>query len=181
MASENNGKLWTIGHSTRNLEEFIGLLQKNGIKTLADVRRFPGSRKFPHFNQDELRESLHEAGINYQPMPDLGGRRRAKKDSKNTAWRNESFRGYADYMETDQFRSAAAKLENLAGENRTAVMCAEVLWWRCHRALIADFFKAKGASVYHIFTEDKVEEHKISSAGEIVNGKLDYTAKEKSQ
>ena len=167
-------KIWTVGHSTKGFGEFVELLAGYGIEGLADVRRYPASRKHPHFNQERLSASLESVGIKYLPLPELGGRRRPLPDSPNTAWRSESFRGYADYMESDSFRSGVERLLELAQNNRTAVMCSEVLWWRCHRALIADYLKARGTSVIHILSPEKSAAHPYTSAARIVGGKLSY-------
>lgn len=169
-------KLWTIGHSTRSAEEFLAMLATNGIQVVADVRRFPGSRKFPHFNVEPLQNLLSDAGVAYYPLPELGGRRKPMQDSPSTAWRNEAFRGYADYMRTPEFRDAAARLAALAVERPTAMMCAEAVWWRCHRGLIADWFKAAGTQVLHIMDTRKASEHPWTSAANIVEGALDYSA-----
>lgn len=166
--------VWTIGHSTRTLEEFLAMLTENEIKILADVRRFPGSRKYPHFNAEALDNSFAKAGIEYVPMPELGGRRRPRPDSKNTVWRNESFRGYADYMETEEFKEAIKQLVKLAGRKRTAVMCAEAVWWRCHRSLISDYLKAAGVIVEHIISLQKTEIHPFTSPAQVEGGKLFY-------
>jgi uncharacterized protein (DUF488 family) len=168
-------KIWTIGHSTRALDSFIAALQAHEIKALADVRSLPGSRRYPQFNKEALAQSLSERGIRYEHFPELGGRRKAKPDSKNTAWRNDSFRGYADHMETEEFQRGVARLVDLANEaGPTAIMCAEAVWWRCHRALISDFLKAHRAEVLHIFDENKAEPHPFTSAAKIVDGKLSY-------
>jgi drug/metabolite transporter superfamily protein YnfA len=127
--------LYTVGHSNRSAEEFTGLLRANGVEVLADVRRLPGSNKYPHFNRDELSELLAGAGVRYVYLEGLGGRRRPDKDSRNVAWRNKSFRAYADHMETAEFREGIAALLAHARQIRTASMCAEAVWWRCHRAL----------------------------------------------
>ena len=169
-----NISVWTIGHSTREINEFVQLLVSFSIDLLVDVRTYPASRRHPQFNKENLRAALIGAGIDYVHMPELGGRRRAKPDSLNIAWRNESFRGYADYMETDAFRGGIARLLELAGARRTAVMCAEAVWWRCHRSLIADYLKALGVTVTHILGEEKSEAHPYTSAAQIVNGKLSY-------
>ena len=172
-------KIWTIGHSTRTIEEFIAALQANGIKLVADVRLLPGSKRYPQFNKEELARSLREDGIGYQHFPELGGRRKPRKNSRNTAWRNESFRGYADYMETAEFASAIARLREMAVRNgTTAIMCAEMVWWRCHRSLIADCLKAQGFEVIHILDANKIDPHPFTSAAEILNGKLDYSQKQ---
>lgn len=167
--------LWTIGHSTRPWEEFVGMLREAGIAVLADVRRFAGSRRHPQFSGGTMAVALPEAGIEYVAMPDLGGRRPARKDSVNTAWRNASFRGYADYMDSAEYQAARARLAGLAGERRTAVMCAEAMWWQCHRSLIADDFKADGWTVIHLAAPRRSEEHPYTSAARIVDGRLDYT------
>jgi uncharacterized protein (DUF488 family) len=168
-------RIWTIGHSTRKIDIFLSLLQENGIKLVADVRMFPGSKRYPQFGREALARSLSGAGIRYEHFPELGGRRKAKPDSKNMAWRNESFRGYADYMETEDFRNGVTRLVELAQESGpTAIMCAEAVWWRCHRSLISDYLKARGAEVLHIFDRGKVEPHPFTSAARIVNGQLSY-------
>jgi uncharacterized protein (DUF488 family) len=166
--------LWTIGHSTRPLEEFVEALRSFDIKVLVDVRSFPGSRRYPHFNREQLSASLPAAGIEYQHFRELGGRRRSKTDSLNMAWRNKMFRGYADYMETDEFRDGVARLLSVARTGRTAIMCAEAVWWRCHRSLIADYLKARGVEVIHIMAAGKSEVHRFTSAARIVNGELSY-------
>jgi uncharacterized protein (DUF488 family) len=170
--------VWTIGHSTRPLGEFIELLAANGIEAVADVRRHAGSRKYPQFNPEPLRESLAASGVEYVPLPALGGRRRPRPDSRNTAWRNASFRGYADYMETAEFRLGIERLLELARQKRTAVMCAEAVWWRCHRALIADCLKANGIRVVHIVGANKTEVHPYTSAAHITRGRLSYSPDE---
>jgi uncharacterized protein (DUF488 family) len=168
-------QIWTIGHSTRKIDIFISLLEENGIKLLADVRQFPGSKRYPQFNQDALADSLGKAEIRYQHFPELGGRRKPKPDSPNIAWRNASFRGYADYMETEEFRKGVERLLDLANKvGPTAIMCAEALWWRCHRALISDFLKVRGIEVIHIVDHNKTELHPFTSAARVVNGKLSY-------
>ena len=167
-------KLWTIGHSTRSIDEFIEALKSFEIRTLADVRSFPGSRRCPQFNKENLRDSLAEAGIDYIHLPDLGGRRRAKPDSLNMAWQSKTFRGYADYMETEAFQKGIARLLEAARERRTAIMCAEAVWWRCHRSLISDYLKANEVEVTHIMAAGKSAPHPFTSAASIVDGKLSY-------
>jgi uncharacterized protein (DUF488 family) len=170
-------QIWTIGHSTRKIDIFISLLEDNGIKLIADVRMFPGSKRYPQFNKEPLANSLSEHGIRYEHFQELGGRRKPKPDSRNTAWRNEAFRGYADYMETEDFRKGVERLVDLAHEaGPTAIMCAEAVWWRCHRALISDFLKARGVEVTHIVDLAKTESHPFTSAARIVNGELTYAA-----
>jgi uncharacterized protein (DUF488 family) len=144
------------------------------IQTLADVRSFPGSRRYPQFNKDNLRASLAGARIDYIHFPELGGRRRAKPDSLNMAWRSKTFRGYADYMQTEDFQNGITRLLEAARELPTAIMCAEAVWWRCHRSLISDYLKANEVEVTHIMAAGKSEPHPYTSAASIVNGKLSY-------
>ena len=167
-------ELWTYGHSTRSIEDFIEALASFDVRVLADVRSYPGSKRYPQFNKENLKASLTKAAINYQHFPELGGRRRARPDSLNIAWRNESFRGYADYMETEAFRDGILRLLEIARVSRTAVMCSEAVWWRCHRSLISDYLKAKGIEVNHIMLTGKSEPHPFTSAARIVNGELSY-------
>ena len=168
-------RIWTIGHSTREIDEFISLLKENLIKLLVDVRAFPSSKRYPQFNKDALAESLNAQGIRYEHFPELGGKRKSKPDSRNTAWRNASFRGYADYMETEQFQKGIERLLGVATEaGPTAIMCAEAVWWRCHRSLIADYLKARGVEVLHVLGANKVDPHPYTSAARIVNGELSY-------
>ena len=170
-------RIWTIGHSTRGIDEFISVLEENEIKLLVDVRAWPGSKRYPQFNKDALKESLNAHGIRYEHFPELGGKRKSKPDSRNTAWRNASFRGYADYMETEQFQKGIERLLDVAAEaGPTAIMCAEAVWWRCHRSLIADYLKTRGTEVMHILGANKVEPHPYTSAAHIVDGTLSYTS-----
>jgi len=170
-------RIWTVGHSTRAIDEFISLIQANDIKLLADVRSLPGSRRYPQFNREMLAGSLGKAGIRYEHFPELGGRRKPRSDSRNLAWRNASFRGYADYMETEEFRKGVERLLDLvAGAGPTAIMCAEAVWWRCHRSLISDYLKARRIEVMHILDVNKTGLHPYTSAARIVNGKLSYAA-----
>ena len=166
--------IWTVGHSTRTAEEFAQILLTHEIQLLVDVRSFPGSRRYPQFNREALAESLKQVGINYRHEPRLGGRRTPRADSHNTAWNNASFRAYADHMETGEFGKGVEDLLELAANARTAVMCAESLWWRCHRSLISDYLKAAGHTVTHILSETKTEEHPFTPAARIVDGKLSY-------
>jgi uncharacterized protein (DUF488 family) len=169
-------EIWTVGHSTRTGEDFLALLKMFRIQLLADVRQFPGSRRYPQFGREALASFLAQSGIEYCHFPELGGRRPARPDSINRAWRNASFRGYADYMATQPFLSGIDRLLSVARQQRTAVMCAEAVWWRCHRSLIADFLKAQGVKVYHILGPEKVQEHPYTSAATIIDGKLSYEA-----
>ena len=168
-------QIWTIGHSTRNIDGFVTLLEESGIKLLADVRSWPGSKRYPKFNREALAESLNAHGIRYEHLPELGGRRKPKPDSRNTAWHNASFRGYADYMETEQFYKGVERLLALASDGGpAAIMCAEAVWWRCHRSLISDYLKSRGIEVMHILDANKTEPHPFRSAARIVNGRLSY-------
>ncbi len=166
--------LWTVGHSTRSAQEFHEILVANRIGALVDVRSFPGSRRYPQFNKVELSRSLDALGILYSHCPQLGGRRRPDPHSKNTAWKNASFRAYADHLQSEEFKQGIEKLLEFAREKRTAFMCAEALWWRCHRSLIADFLKAKGYEVIHILDAKHTEAHPYTSAARIVDGQLSY-------
>jgi uncharacterized protein (DUF488 family) len=167
--------IWTIGHSTREIDIFISMLKENGIKLLVDVRSLPGSKRYPQFNREPLAKSLSQHGIHYEHFPELGGRRKPNPDSKNRAWRNTSFRAYADYMETNEFHRGIGRfLELAAVEGSTAIMCAEAVWWRCHRALISDYLKARGMDVEHIMDRGKTESHPFTSAARLVNGELSY-------
>lgn len=166
--------IWTIGHSTRTLEEFVALLREYDIQTIADVRRFPGSRRYPHFASEAMAQSLPAHDIGYQWIPKLGGRRKVQPDSPNTAWRNASFQGYADYTGTTEFAEGLAELLELAGGRRTAMMCAEVVWWRCHRSLVSDVLKLRGIEVIHIIDAKHTTEHPYTSPAHIVDGRLSY-------
>lgn len=164
----------TIGHSTRSLEDFIALVKSFDIELLCDIRSFPGSRRFPHFNKEALQKSLPQENIEYLHLPELGGRRKTNPDSKNTAWRNASFRGYADYMETDEFKNAITELEQLATDKRTAYMCSEAVWWRCHRSMVSDYLKVRGWKVMHIMDIGKSTEHPLTSPAHEKQGELFY-------
>lgn len=166
--------IWTIGHSTRPFEEFVAMLHSFKIELVADVRSFPGSRKFPQFNKETLAITLPENNIEYFHLRNLGGRRKVNKDSKNTAWRVLAFRGYADYMETTDFKEGIKELKNIALKQRTAYMCSEAVWWRCHRSMISDYLKVQGWKVMHIMAIDKEDEHPFTAPAKIVNGELSY-------
>lgn len=167
--------IYTIGHSTRSEEEFIAILTSFKIELLADIRTYPGSKRYPHFNKEALQQRLHGQDILYQHFPELGGRRKPLKDSKNTAWRNDAFRGYADYMETGDFKNGIKNLEELAVQCKVAYMCSEAVWWRCHRSSVSDYLKSKGWQVMHIMNEGKSEEHPYTSPAKIVNEQLTYS------
>jgi len=166
--------IWTIGHSTSPIDHFTALLAEHAIKVLADVRRFPGSRRNPQFGTEALTAALARAGVRYAPFPELGGRRTPIAGSRNTAWRNTSFRGYADFAETPEFHTAISRLITLARGERTTIMCAEALWWRCHRSIIADHLTASGHQVLHIGSDGVAKPHHYTSAAQLVDGQLSY-------
>ncbi len=164
----------TIGHSTRTLESFIGLLGSNGVRLVVDVRTVPGSRRNPQFNREPLEESLHAAGIAYLPMKGLGGLRRPRPDSPNAAWRNASFRGFADYMQTDEFEQNIQELIRQAAGTRIALMCAEAVPWRCHRSLIADALAARGLAVAHIIDDGPPRPHSVTPWARVEGSRITY-------
>jgi uncharacterized protein (DUF488 family) len=168
--------IWTIGHSTRPIEEFLGLLSGARIVTIADVRSFPGSRKYPQYGKEALGATLAAHGIGYEWLPALGGRRRVAPDSPNIAWRNASFRGYADYMSSPEFAQGLSQLIQLASQARTAIMCAEAVWWRCHRSMIADALSVRGIEVVHILDAKHSVVHPMTSPARVVGGTLTYVA-----
>ena len=166
--------IYTIGHSTRTLEELISLLEAFSITMLADVRSYPGSKRYPQFNKENLVKELPLNNILYIHLAALGGRRKSLVHSKNSVWKNDAFRGYADYMETDEFKNGIAELESIACKYQTAIMCSEAVWWRCHRSMIADYLKAEGWKVVHIINDKKAEEHPYTAPAKIIKGKLFY-------
>ncbi|HYM09061.1 MAG TPA: DUF488 domain-containing protein [Terriglobales bacterium] len=167
--------LYTIGHSTRTLDELIEALRAHSIATLADIRSFPVSRRLPHFNREALQETLPAAGIRYAWMKDLGGRRKTiRDDSPHIALRNASFRNYADYMLTDQFRRAAGELVRKSEESRTAYMCAERVYFHCHRMLVSDWLTAHGHEVLHIDGTGRAKPHKLLAEARVMDGELIY-------
>ncbi|MBS1558434.1 MAG: DUF488 domain-containing protein [Bacteroidetes bacterium] len=166
--------IYTVGHSTHRLVDFISILQSFQIKTVADIRHFPGSKKFPWFNKENIKETLSLNGIHYVHLLGLGGRRKVNKNSINNRWNNDSFRGYADYMETTDFENASNELQKLARKQPTAYMCSEAVWWRCHRAMVSDYLKAKGWKVLHIMATGKAEEHPYTSPARIAGDKVFY-------
>lgn len=165
--------VYTIGHSTRDIDRFIALLEREHIQHVADVRSFPGSRRNPQFGRDALAASLAARGIGYSHHPELGGRRHTRPDSPNGAWRNESFRGYADYMLTPAFAAAVDVLIERAAQERTAIMCAEAVPWRCHRSLISDALVARGVDVRHIL-DARTEPHHMTPFAIVKDGVLYY-------
>lgn len=170
--------LYTIGHSTRSIQDFVDLLTAHHIEELVDVRTIPGSRRYPQFGAEELAAALAEAGITYTYLKQLGGLRRPGKDSPNTGWRNLSFRGYADYMATDAFQQGLQELSAIAEKHPTAIMCAEAVPWRCHRSLIADALTTQGWQVLHILNKTTARPHKPTPFLVVQNGKLTYPASE---
>lgn len=167
--------VWTIGHSTRPIEEFLGLLAEYRIEVVADIRRFPGSLKYPQYGTEALAATLALHGLAYQWFQVLGGRRRVGPDSPNIVWRNPSFRGYADYMSTPEFERGLVELIALAARSRTALMCAEAVWWRCHRSMVSDALCARGIEVVHIMGAGHSAVHPMTSPARIVDGHLTYT------
>ena len=170
--------IWTVGHSTRSSEEFLAVLDAYRIEAVADVRRFPGSRRLPQFGADALAEALAAHGIAYTGIPALGGRRQPDAHSLNLGWRHPAFRGYADHVASEEFAGGLFELLVVAGGLRTAIMCAEVLWWRCHRRLIADVLTSLGVQVVHIRDAQVSEVHRIGAPGRVVGGRLTYAADE---
>jgi len=171
---QNKPSLFTIGHSTRTISQFIELLKAHGVEKVVDVRTIPKSRHNPQFNQDCLRLFLKSSGIAYKHMAHLGGLRRAKKGSANLGWRNASFRGFADYMATAEFAAGLESLKNIAKKKKVAIMCAEAVPWRCHRSLIADALTKEGWLVFHIQSKKTAHKHKLTPFLKIKNGKLIY-------
>ena len=166
--------LWTLGHSTRSIDEWIGLLRGHGILLLVDVRTIPRSRYNPQFNMDSLARSLEDAGIHYHHLPALGGLRKPSKDSLNMGWRNKSFRGYADYMQTNEFWNALGDLTARSLSQPSGIMCAEAVPWRCHRSLIADALVTQGWNVCHIMSATKTDRHRLTTFATVENGMLHY-------
>jgi uncharacterized protein (DUF488 family) len=174
--------IYTIGHSTRSLDEFVGLLRAHGIGGIADIRTVPKSRRHPHFSAEALGASLPLVGVSYRHFPGLGGLRKPRRDSRNSAWRHEGFRGYADYMETGEFRDALTDLitwaddawAERAGQGHVAIMCAESVWWRCHRQLTADALVARGVDVRHITGTGPAAAHKLTEFARVVDGQVSY-------
>lgn len=169
--------IWTIGHSTRSADAFVTLLQLHGITGLADVRTIPKSKRHPHFGGEALAGRLAREGVEYRHFPVLGGLRRPRADSSNTAWKNASFRGYADHMQTPEFRDALDALVEFGGSTNAAVMCAEAVWWQCHRMLIADALTARGIDVRHIMGDrgpSAVQPHRLTPFARVSSGRVTY-------
>ncbi len=172
--------IFTIGHSTHLIEKFIDQLGSNGVKQLIDIRTIPKSRRNPQFNSDALAASLRAAHIDYVHMKDLGGLRHPRKDSINTGWRNDSFRGYADYMQTEEFAAALARAIALAAKRPTALMCAEAVPWRCHRSLVSDALLARGIRVLEIIGPAKPKEHSLTPFAKVRGTQITYPAGQQS-
>src|SRR5204862_183387 len=170
-------RVYTIGHSTRTLDELISLLREHEIQRLTDIRRYPGSRRYPHFSKESLEPTLP---IHYVHVPELGGRRKPLPDSPNTAWRNEQFRAYADYMATDEFRSAIDALVTIGAQKRIAIMCAEAVPWRCHRNLVSDELLRRGNEVLHIIGGNSMRPHVLNEHAISDGDHLIYPAEQRS-
>ena len=170
--------LYTVGHSTRSLDAFVTLLTHHKVRCVADVRRFPRSRKYPHFNADALARTLPDAGLTYAPLPALGGRRRTLPDSPNTGWRNDGFRGYADHMTSAEFLGGIERLADLASQSPTAIMCAEAVPWRCHRSLVADALLVRGFQVLDIMSQTKATPHKLTPFARVEGTTITYPSPE---
>jgi uncharacterized protein (DUF488 family) len=165
----------TIGHSNHPLERFLALLARHEIEALVDIRRFPGSRKHPHFNRDNFAAALQRSGVEYHWLEALGGRRhKQREESPNLGLENKGFRNYADYMRTDEFREGVEKLLEVARQKRTAILCAEGLFWQCHRRLVSDVLVAIGVAVQHIMPTGELRPHKLTSGAVIENGQVTY-------
>ena len=174
MAASGEAALYTIGHSTLAIDDFVAILEAYGIRRLIDIRTVPRSRHNPQFNRDELPKPLKRVGIEYLHMAELGGLRHARKDSINTGWRNASFRGFADYMQTPEFAAGIERLVELAEEKPSAIMCAEAVPWRCHRSLVGDAAVARGVPVLDIFNATKAEPHRMTPFAKVDGGEVTY-------
>jgi uncharacterized protein (DUF488 family) len=163
-------RVWTIGHSTRTADEFVSLLRSQEIDRLADIRTIPQSRRHPHFGRDALSARLTAEGVQYRHFKDLGGLRKPRADSANGAWKNQAFRGYADHMETPEFAASVEELLTFGDGGRVAVMCAEAVWWQCHRMLLSDVLVAKAIDVQHILGAASVQPHRLTPFALIQRG-----------
>jgi len=171
------GRVWTVGHSNHALDMFVALVRAHGVAHIADVRKMPRSRHNPQFNIDTLPTALTAAGLGYTHCAGLGGLRREDPDSINRGWRNPSFRAYADYMQTDMFAAELTRLVDMAHREHVAIMCAEAVWWRCHRSLIADALVARGEPVVHILTPERAEPHVLRDFARVHDGRVTYPGK----
>jgi uncharacterized protein (DUF488 family) len=166
--------IWTVGHSNHPFEKFVGILKSHGIERVLDVRRFPVSRKWPHFDAENLAASLPGSGIDYVGMPELGGRRKARPDSPHTAWRTDAFRGYADFMDTPEFTDSFSRAVRLGRARHSALMCAEALPWRCHRSILADAFLARGWEVREIINEKEARPRRLPGFARLEGERVIY-------
>jgi uncharacterized protein (DUF488 family) len=181
QATSSERPVYTIGHSTHELERFVSLLRAYDVELLVDVRRYPKSRRVPQFNDDSLPSALNPAGIEYLHEEPLGGRRKPRRDSVNEGWQNAGFRGYADHLTSDEFRAALACLEELAAARTSAVMCAEARWTQCHRRLLSDALVARGKRVLHIGSDGRTEPHELTPFAVVeADGTLSYPASQTS-
>jgi len=171
---DTDGRIWTVGHSTRSFEEFFELLAEHRIERLADVRRFPASRRVPWATRQWLAAALRKRKIDYEPFEDLGGFRKPTAGSRNTGWRNAGFQGYADYMASSEFAGGLDRLVRLAAKAPTAIMCAEAVPWKCHRSLLSDALLARGVRVQHILASGKTEEHRLTKFAKIEGPRVTY-------
>jgi uncharacterized protein (DUF488 family) len=172
-------RVYTVGHSSRSIEEFIAALRAYDVTLVVDIRRFPGSRRNPQFDADALAAALDERGIEYRHLEALGGRRSAPEgDSPNGAWENDSFRAYADYALTEEFQSALDELVSFAENEVPVIVCAEAVYWRCHRRIVADWLLARGCDVVDIYDADRAEEHELTRFAEVADGRVTYPADE---
>ena len=178
MPARETRPVLTIGHSTRTSEQFAELLLENGVEYLVDVRRFPGSRRHPQFGEEALERRLGESGIGYLHLTGLGGRRAPRSDSPNTGWRNASFRGYADHMQTDEFGEAFGGLTELCARKRVCLMCSEAVWWRCHRRMVADALTVRGFPVEHVLGKTQRRPHELTPFASVADGQLVYPSGE---
>jgi uncharacterized protein (DUF488 family) len=167
-------QIYTIGHSTHSAEQFLALLRAHEVRQVADIRTVPKSRRHPQFNSDALDSYLHAHGILYRHFPALGGLRKARRDSVNTGWRHAGFRGYADHMQTEQFFAGVESLLAFAALARTTVMCAEAIWWQCHRQLLADALLARAVPVHHIMGPAAAKPHRLSDFATVQKGRVSY-------
>ena len=168
--------VWTIGHSTRTIDEFLAVLDAHRIEVVVDVRRFPGSRRLPHFQAEALEAALATHDMDYEWTPALGGRRRPDSASPNDGWRHPAFRAYADHVATEEFAAGLFELLMIAHGLRTVVMCSEVLWWRCHRRIISDVVTSLGGEVLHIRDAGAAERHRLAAPARVVRGVLTYVS-----
>jgi uncharacterized protein (DUF488 family) len=174
LVTDPSSLIYTVGHSNHPLEKFLGILGAHKIDIVIDVRRFPASRKWPHFNAGSLAESLRARGISYLGLPELGGRREPRPDSPHTAWRVAAFRGYADFMETPEFAAGLARVMQEAGGGHAAILCAEALPWRCHRSLIADALVVRGWDAFDIMSEKEARPHKLPDFARVEGTRVIY-------